>query len=307
LNSPYQATSEQPVRCYYGDIGGRGAVDLVEAYFAPELNAVVPRRSLSALSQAAPRLAEIFPTHRGFSTATVNDLLQRLQVRPAEVQAATLASMILFNRGDHFDAVPLPHEAQWAPVFAIAVADFDGDGQQDLFLSQNFFAVRPELPRLDAGRGLLLRGLGGGKVEPMPGQVSGVIVYGEQRGAAVSDFDEDGRMDLVVTQNGASTRLYRNVAARPGLRVRLAGPAGNPFGVGATVRLDFDKGSSPAQEVHAGSGYWSQDSTVLVFAVPESPRQISVLWPGGKRTRAGVSAGSREISVDYEGRVTAVR
>src|SRR5439155_21424603 len=57
LNSPSRATETQPVRLYYGDLGGRGVVDLVEAYFAPELNAVVPRRSLSALSQAIPQLA----------------------------------------------------------------------------------------------------------------------------------------------------------------------------------------------------------------------------------------------------------
>ena len=101
LNSSYHPTDAQPVRLYYGDMGGRGAVDLVEAYFAPDLQAVVPRRSLSALSQAAPRLGEYFPTYRAFSTATVSELFQHLQARPSEVQAATLASMVFFNRGDH--------------------------------------------------------------------------------------------------------------------------------------------------------------------------------------------------------------
>jgi hypothetical protein len=274
-------------------------VDLVEAYFAPELNAVVPRRSLSALSQAIPRLAEEFPTHAAFSTATISDMLQRLQVRPKEVQAATLASMVLFNRGDHFDAVPLPAEAQWAPVFAITVADFDGDGRQDVFLSQNFFALRPELPRLDAGRGLLLRGTGGGKLEPMSGQASGIMVYGEQRGAAAGDFNEDGRMDLVVTQNGAATRLFQNTGGTPGLRVRLLGPHGNPQGIGAAVRLHFPKGDGPTIEVHAGSGYWSQDSAIPVPGAPESPVRISVRWPGGKVSQAELPGKSREITVDY--------
>jgi hypothetical protein len=306
LNSPYHATDTQPVRLFYGDIDGRSVVDLVEAYFAPELNAVVPRRSLSALSQAVPRLAEFFPTHRAFSTASISEIFQRLQVRPAEVQATTLASMVFFNRGDHFDAVPLPAEAQWAPVFAITVADFDGDGQQDVFLSQNFFALRPELPRLDAGRGLLLRGAGGGKLEPIPGQISGVTIYGEQRGAAASDFNEDGRVDLVVTQNGAATRLFQNSGGAPGLRVRLLGPPGNPQGIGATVRLHFQKADGPTHEVHAGSGYWSQDSAVVVVGVPENPRRISVLWPGGKMVQADVRAGSREIAVDYEGGVKVI-
>ena len=65
-----------------------------------------------------------------------------------------------------------------------------------------------------------------GASEPVPGQESGIKVYGEQRGAALCDYDHDGRMDLVVTQNGDQTRLFHNVGAKPGLRVRLVGPAG---------------------------------------------------------------------------------
>ena len=61
----------------------------------------------------------------------------------------------------------------------------------------------------------------------MRGQDSGVKVYGEQRGCALCDYDEDGRVDLVVTQHGAETKLYHNVGGKAGLRVRLKGPAGN--------------------------------------------------------------------------------
>src|SRR5207248_1661556 len=113
-------------------------------------------RSLSALSQAAPLLSQYFPTHESFSAAGVEEIFQPLKVHPREARATTLASMMFLNRGDHFEAVYLPTEAQWAPVFGIVVADFDGDGWDDVFLAQNFFAMRPEVPRLDAGRGLLL-------------------------------------------------------------------------------------------------------------------------------------------------------
>jgi hypothetical protein len=54
--------------------------------------------------------------------------------------------MVFLNRGPHFEARELPLEAQVAPVFAINVADVDGDGHEDVFLSQNFFATRPEVP-----------------------------------------------------------------------------------------------------------------------------------------------------------------
>ena len=153
--------------------------------------------------------------------------------------------MLFLNRGDHFDAVPLPPEAQLAPAFSVNVADFNGDGHEDVFLSQNFFATQPETPRLDAGRGLLLLGDGTGRLSAAPGEESGIKVYGEQRGAAFCDYDADGRIDLVVTQNGAETKLYHNVGGKPGLRVKLRGPAGNPRGLGAQLRLMFGQRAGP--------------------------------------------------------------
>jgi hypothetical protein len=188
-------------------------------------------------------------------------------------------------------------EAQVAPVFAISVADMDGDGHEDVFLSQNFFATRPEVPRLDAGRGLWLRGDGTGKLQAVPGQESGVKVYGEQRGAAVADFNEDGRIDLVVTQNGAPTRLFQNVTAKPGLRVRLSGPPGNPSGIGATLRLKSGPRLGPAREIHAGSGYWSQDSAIQILGGRTPTTQLLVRWPGGQTSTNDVPPEARETTV----------
>src|SRR5437016_1282676 len=196
--------------------------------------------------------------------------------------------MMFLNRGDHFEARALPAEAQLAPAFAVCVGDFDGDGNEDVFLSQNFFAVNPDSPRCDAGRGLWLRGDGTGKLTAVSGQESGIKVYGEQRGAAVCDYDGDGRVDLVVTQNGAETKLYHNVVARPGLRVRLKGPPGNPQGAGAQMRLRFGQRQGPVREIHAGSGYWSQDGAVQVLGTPEPPTQIWLRWPGGQVTTSAI-------------------
>src|SRR6266480_3005192 len=211
------------------------------------------------------------------------------------VEVNTLASMVFLNRGDHFEGRALPAEAQWAPAFAVCVGDYDGDGKEDVFLSQNFFAMNAESSRSDAGRGLWLKGDGKGNLQAVRGQESGVKVYGEQRGAALCDYDGDGRVDLVVTQNGAETKVYHNVGGKPGLRVRLKGPAGNPRGIGAQLRLMFGQRAGAVRELHAGSGYWSQDSAVQVLGTPESPTRIWIRWPGGKSTTSPIPAEAKEL------------
>jgi hypothetical protein len=111
----------------------------------------------------------------------------------------------------------------------------------------------------------------------------------------------------VVTQNGTETKLYHNVRAKQGLRIRLQGPAGNPNGAGAQLRLIFGQQKGPVREIHSGSGYWSEDSAVQVMGMPEPPTQIWIRWPGGRTTTSPVPEGAKEIYVGETGKLTAVR
>lgn len=302
LNSSYHEPSPQrPMQMFYGDFDGNGSIDLLETEWDEARNRLAPRRDLALLSAGWPALRTRFGTHTLFSHADVPEVLNAQNTRAHSVQATTLASMIFLNRGDRFEAARLPDAAQIAPAFGLSVADFDGDGHEDLFVSQNFFATRPEEPRLDAGRGLILRGDGAGGFRPMSGLESGVQVYGEQRGSAVSDFDGDGRIDLVVAQNGGATRLFRNTAGKSGLRVRLKGPPMNPDGLGATVELVSGQRRGPAREVRGGSGYWSQDSAVQVMAAPGEKTELVIRWPGGKLTTNAVPTGTKSIVADEAG------
>jgi hypothetical protein len=282
-------------------------VEDIETCYDPELGAEVPERGLQVVGAALPWLRERWSSYQAYGQASVVEIYGDKLKQTRQLKVSTLASMLFVNRGGKWEARRLPAEAQWAPAFAVCVGDYDGDGHEDLFLSQNFFAVAPDSARCDAGRGLWLRGDGKGNFTPVPGQQSGVKVYGEQRGAALCDYDGDGRVDLVVTQNGAETKLYHNLGAKPGLRVRLQGPPGNPTGVGAVLRLRRDQQTGPAREIHAGSGYWSQDSAVQVFSGSGSPTHIWIRWPGGKTTTSEVPAGAREIVVEVNGTVKLVK
>jgi hypothetical protein len=297
LNSEYSASMERPLQCFYGDLLDRGTVDELETEWDSTSRTVTPRRRLDVLGRSLPMLMERYTSHRQFSEASLTEVLGPLAAKARKAEVTTLASMVFLNRGDHFEGVLLPRAAQMAPAFGLVVADFDGDGNEDLFLSQNFFATTAEVPRLDAGRGLLLRGDGAGTFAAVSAQESGIEVYGEQRGAAAADYDADGRVDLVVTQNGAATKLFHNLTAKPGLRVRLKGPPDNPTGVGAVVRLKNGARLGPAREIHAGSGYWSQDGAVQVVSSREPAVELWVRWPGGIAETVPVPRDAQEITV----------
>jgi enediyne biosynthesis protein E4 len=306
-NTVYERYRSRPIRTFYGDWAGDGSVDLLAAWHDPALDRLVPQGGMDAIVRGFPFVLDRFPTRDAFGAADVSEILGEFLPAFRDLQVDTLESMVFLNRGDRFEARPLPFKAQLAPAFAVCIADLDGDGHEDVFLSQNFFAVEPMRAPLASGRGLWLRGLGNGQLEPVPGQRSGIQVYGEQRGAALSDYDGDGRVDIVITQNAAPTLLYRNRTAEPGLRIRLQGPPGNPHAVGASIRLQSKDGLGPVREVQAGSGYWSQNSPVQVMAAGTTATAIVVRWPGGKTTTSALPLKAREIRVEASGAVTVLR
>ena len=301
-NSKYEHhyDSAHPLLAYYGDFNGDGITQVVEAHFDHAMNKLVPERGLSCSSRAMPFVKTVAPTYTQFGGSGVLDIYRgKLEDAPV-VKATMLDSSVFLNRGDHFERQSLPIAAQVAPAFGCVVQDFDGDGNEDVFIADNFAAAQIETPRMDGGRSLLMRGDGKGGLETMPGEFSGIAAYGDGRGCATGDYDRDGRADLLVAQNGWKTALFHNDRAKPGVRVRLVGPDGNRDGIGAQVRLVFGGDvRGPVKEVRAGGGYWSQDSHTLILGVgARPPTAVWVRWPGGQVTTTPIAGTLRDVIIE---------
>jgi hypothetical protein len=119
------------------------------------------------------------------------------------------------NNGDgSFTMVPLPLEAQIAPVYGILAADIDGDGKADLLMAGNFDGVKPEIGRMSAGYGLYLRGDGKGHFTPVRELESGFFVPGQARD--IKRVRTRAGNIYIVSRNNDRPLIFRSTAPAGG-------------------------------------------------------------------------------------------
>ncbi len=117
------------------------------------------------------------------------------------------------------------------------------------------------------------------------------------RGAAVADFDNDGRMDIVVTSLTDRAELLRNVTptANHWLMIRLIGSSSNRDGLGAVVRLETSDGKTLWNHVSTSVGFASSSDPRVHFGLGQSEKisAVSITWPGGETQTI------RDVPVDH--------
>ena len=299
LNWRNKPTINKPNRVYYGDLYGDGTTAAIEASLID--NEWKPDRRLNILRAALPPIRENILNFEDLGKSNVRSAFGSIIEKAKFLDVVEFRSGIFINNSNaSMEFIPLPDNAQLTPSFGVVVEDFDGDTFNDIFLSQNFFATNPEYSRSDSGRGLILKGNGKGGFSAMTSKESGIKIYGEQRACAASDFNHDGRMDLVVSQNSATTKLYQNANGSSGIRIRLKGSIKNPYAIGAKI---ISTKPRFLKEIQSGSGYWANNSSTLVF--PNSDRDIilKVTWPNSKNVEYIIPADSKSLELHINGKV----
>ena len=201
------------------------------------------------------------------------------------LRANTLEHSVFINDGKGgFEASPLPQLAQITTGYGISTADFDNDGHDDLYLAGNFSHMDHEFRQFTGGVSYWLKGHGDGSFNLVPSVQSGLHVPYDARGTAVSDYDQDGWVDIAVGVNDGQPMLFRNLGTEGNcaLSLRLVNTAANPDGIGARVMVTLPNGSTITREIHAGNGYFSQDSATQLFGLGKTGKaSVQVRWPDG--------------------------
>ena len=182
LNSSYVATTAQPLVVYHGDFNQDGIWDFIETEYG-ENGQLYPRRHLSTMATAMPWLTERLQNYGQYSkTPLINLFASTFKTQMKRIKIRTLESTVFIQNGGRFEPKSLPIKAQFSSAFCPVVADFNNDGSEDIFISQNEFTVHPEESREDAGLGLLMLGDGEGSFRALSISESGLVVPGEGRG-----------------------------------------------------------------------------------------------------------------------------
>ncbi len=211
LNTRLRAAEDEPATMYTKDFSGNGFVEQIVSYYNNGTSYPLVLRD--DLIKSITFLKSRYLNYADFAGQTVADIFTPEQLADAVLKTAhTFATSLVRNNGDgSFTVVPLPLEAQIAPVYGILAGDFDGDGNSDLLLAGNFAGVKPEIGRMTAGYGLFLRGDGTGNFTPVPTSESGFLVPGQARDIQRISTRQ-GEL-YVVTRNDNRALVFR--ATRP--------------------------------------------------------------------------------------------
>ena len=188
-----------------------------------------------------------------FLTSMADNKLQALAaVSPDGKQAPTYAD-IAFGKG--VTAFKPYTGDDWHPSTAwhAQFEDVNNDGLSDLFIAKGNVAEMPDFARKDPNN-LLLQSTDGKFVES--GDKAGVASMATSRGGALTDFNLDGLVDLVVTNRWESAQIWRNTSTGLGhfIEVKLSDTGANRDGIGSWLEVKTgDK--IQRREITVGGGH----------------------------------------------------
>jgi enediyne biosynthesis protein E4 len=197
-------------------------------------------------------------------------------------------------------------------AFGVFFFDFDLDGHLDIFavnghIEESIGSVQPKVQYKEPP--LMFRNTGNGNYEHTSGSLGPAFQVAQVgRGAAHADYDRDGDLDVLITNNHGPARLLRNDGGNrhKWISVKAVGTKSNRSALGAIVRVQSASAGKQWSTVRSGSSYASQSDLALTFGLGNDAviQAIEVEWPSGIKDRvANVPANQFVIIEEGKGLV----
>ncbi len=169
--------------------------------------------------------------------------------------------------------------------YSVNIADFDNDGWKDIFVSRGDVTSPNMADRQHVDQpNTVFRNLRGKWAALTEEAGFTALPPRRHRGAAVADFNGDGKLDLVVTALSAPAEIWINDS--PGnnhwLQIALEGTKSNRDGIGARIKLTAG-GSVQYNHMTSASGYASSSCVPVHFGLADArvADEIEIRWPSG--------------------------
>ncbi|MFT6808998.1 MAG: hypothetical protein ACJA01_002230 [Saprospiraceae bacterium] len=208
LNSRFRASKKEPVLQYVNDFDQNGTAEVMICTY--ENGAIYPLVLKHDLVMQIPSLKKKYLKYERYQDQTIFDVFTEEQlVNSSKSEAYIMESVVLINEGEQgFSMHNLPVEAQFSPVYGIAINDFDKDGHLDIVLGGNFYNAKPEVGRYDASYGAFLKGDGQGSFKFAPNSESGLKLEDQIRRIALVQSAMYKEL-LIVVRNNTSALAYK--------------------------------------------------------------------------------------------------
>jgi enediyne biosynthesis protein E4 len=169
------------------------------------------------------------------------------------------------------------------------IYDFDNDGWKDLSVARSNVVDNINIPfpnRRYPEPNSIFRNLGNGKFEDVSASAGPDFqLEAPHRGVAFGDFNNDGRMDMVVSVLSGPVKLFRNVSDNNHhwVLLNLVGTKSNRMAIGAQIRITMEDGDRQWNHVTTAVGYASSSDSRVHFGLGANRRikEIQIRWPSG--------------------------
>ncbi len=191
--------------------------------------------------------------------------------------------------------------------WGVELFDFDNDGDLDLAVANGHMqeGIEQLEPRLKYPQpNQLFENLGAGRfVEVSPQAGAAWQTHAVSRGLAVGDWNNDGRLDVVISNTNDRVDLLENRIETKNhwLGLSLVGPAENRLALGAVVTLQNGT-SKQTRGVRSGGSFQSQSDLRVHFGLGQSQEsvRVDITWPNGRRQSSPRLAIDRYHTLRYD-------
>ena len=189
--------------------------------------------------------------------------------------------------------------------WGIKFFDYDNDGYQDIFVANGHLMDNISVLEKHVSypqRNLLFRNLGDGTFANVVSDDGGLSLKKVSRGAVIGDYDNDGDLDILVTNCNQRADLLQNVVGNRNnwIQIKLDGLKSNRSGFGAKVKV-VTGDHVQYREVHSGGSYLSFHDIRAHFGVGQSEQidMLEVRWPSGQiDKKTGLDVNQRYLVIE---------